>query len=471
MSNRFQFLRQTAAVFMASGLIVNLLPALAASGAYAAETVLRQRPNVIVVLADDLGYECLGCNGGESYDTPHLDQLAAEGVRFTHCFVNPLCTPTRLALMTGRYNFRNYTQFGMLPAGEPTFGHMLQDAGYATCIAGKWQLENPYGHMMHAPQLEENGGVTPDRAGFHEYHVSWGYADPSIADNQWERVRHKGAYGPQLDADYLCDFLERHSERPFFVYFTPILPHNPFTPTPDSPAWKSENRHEDDWRKYMSDMVAYLDKIVGQIIGKLDELGIRERTLIVFLGDNGTHTRVTSQFRGKPFQGGKSWLTDAGTHVPLIVNWKGTVEGGRVLDDLVDPTDLFVTIADATGAKPRKPSGDGVIDGVSVLSRLMGAKKPARNWVLIEYINEFREFFPEQRLAFPGQEGRYVRDHRWKLYDTGKSRRDIPFYKGGQLYDMLRDPREERPIEPGSNAEADAAREKLQAVFATYAWQ
>ncbi len=416
--------------------------------AYAADIALRRRPNVIVIMADDLGYEGLGCNGGESYKTPHLDKLAAGGVRFTNCFVNPVCTPTRLALMTGRYNFRNYTQFGMLPAAEPTFGH-----------------------MMHGPPLEEKGGVTPDRAGFDEYYVSWGYADPSIADNEWERVQHKGAYGPQLDADYLCDFIERHSEEPFFVYFTPILPHNPFTPTPDSPAWKSGNRHEDDWRKYMPDMVAYLDKLVGQLVGKLEELGIREKTLIVFLGDNGTNTRVTSQFLGKPFEGGKVWLTDAGTHVPLIVNWKGIIEGGRVLDDLVDPTDLLVTITDATGAKPRKPPGDGVIDGVSFLPRLMGAKKPARDWVLIEYINEFRKFDPEQRLAFPGQEGRYVRDHRWKLYDAGKSRRDIPFYKGGQLYDMLEDPLEERPIEPGSTAEADAARKKLQAVFAARAWQ
>jgi arylsulfatase A-like enzyme len=445
---------------MACGLIVSLLPGLAASCAHAADSVLRQRPNVIVIMADDLGYECLGCNGGESYQTPHLDQLARTGVRFTHCFVNPLCTPTRVALMTGRYNFRNYERFGSLPEREFTFGHMMQDAGYATCIAGKWQLEG-------------ESGTTPDRAGFDEYYMYGGYpyADPDIKDNNWERVEHKkGEYGPDLCVDYLCDFLDRRSEEPFFIYYAEHLPHFYFTPTPDSPAWESENRLARD-DKYFTDMVEYMDKLVGRIVGKLEDLGVRENTLILFLGDNGTHPSQNSQFRGKPFRGGKSFLTNAGTHVPLIVNWKGRVEGGRVLDDLVDPTDFFATIAEATGAKPRTPPGDGVIDGVSFLPRVMGAQEPARDWVLVEYINEFRKFGPQQRLAFPGNEGRYVRDHRWKLYDAGKSRRDIPFYQGGELYDMQKDPLEERPIEPGSNAEADVARKKLQAVFAARAWQ
>ncbi|MGM0486012.1 MAG: sulfatase-like hydrolase/transferase [Planctomycetota bacterium] len=419
-----------------------------------------ERPNIVLIMADDLGYECLGCNGGESYETPHLDRLAATGARFTHCFVNPICTPTRVALMTGRYNFRNYERFGTLPKNEFTFGHMMQDAGYATCIVEKWQLDG-------------KGGTTPDRAGFDEYYMKPGdrfnYADPFIQDNNWERVRHKGEYGPDLCVDYLCDFLDRHEDEPFFVYYPMALTHFPFKPTPDSDAWESGNRHEDDWRKYMPDMVAYMDKLVGRIVGKLDELGVRENTLIMFLGDNGTDRRVTSRFDGKPFKGGKGWLTDAGTHVPMIVNWKGTIAGDRVLNDLVDPTDFFATIADVTGAKPRTPPGDGVIDGVSFLPRLMGAEEPARDWLLIELINEFRMFGENQ--AFAGHEGRYVRDHRWKLYAAGKSRRDIPFYKGGQLYDMLSDPREESPIKPGSNAEADAARKRLQAVFGAHAWE
>ena len=112
-----------------------------------------KRPNILLIMADDLGYECLRSNGGTSYSTPNLDRLAATGVRFTHCFVNPICTPTRVALMTGRYNSRNYIRFGALPAKEPTFGHTMQDAGYATCIVEKWQLSG-------------EGGTRPDQAGF-----------------------------------------------------------------------------------------------------------------------------------------------------------------------------------------------------------------------------------------------------------------------------------------------------------------
>jgi arylsulfatase A len=423
----------------------------------------RTRPNVILIMADDLGYECLRCNGGTSYATPNLDRLAKTGVRYTHCYVNPLCTPTRVALMTGRFNFRNYTRFGTLPESEFTFGHMMQDAGYATCIVEKWQLDG-------------KGGTRPDKAGFDEYFMKPGdafnYADPFIRDNTWERVQHKGAYGPDLCVDYLCNFIERHKNKPFFAYYPMALTHFPFKPTPDSPAWKSGDRHEEDWKKYFPDMVVYMDKLVGRVVDKLEKLGIRDNTLILFLGDNGTDTRIISQFRGQPYPGGKSWLTDAGTHVPLIISWPAEVESGRVFDDLVDPTDLFMTISEATGAKPRRPPGDGMIDGASLLPHLRGAENPAQDWVLIELINEFRKFGEKQRPAFAGHEGRYVRNHRWKLYDAGKSRRDIPFYKGGDLFDMVNDPEEKHPIARESmESEAAAARKKLQAIFDDHPWE
>ncbi len=423
----------------------------------------KHRPNVLLIMADDLGYECLRCNGGTSYSTPNLDRLAETGVRFTHCFVNPLCTPTRVALMTGRYNFRNYVRFGTLPQEEFTFGHMMQDAGYATCIVEKWQLNG-------------KGGTTPDKAGFDEYFMKPGdafnYADPYIRDNTWEKRQHKGAYGPDLCVDYLCGFMQRNKDRPFFAYYPMALTHFPFKPTPDSPAWASGNRHEDDWKKHMPDMVAYMDKLVGRLVAKLEELDIRENTLILFLGDNGTDTRVTSRLRGKPYRGGKGWLTDAGTHVPMIASWKGVVPGGRVLDDLVDATDFFATIAEATGAKPRRPPGGGVIDGVSFLPRLMGGEEAAREWILIELINEFRTFGKKRRPAFAGHEGRYVRNHRWKLYAAGQSKRDIPFYKGGALHDMLNDPQEKHPIPPGSGGEdAAEARKELQTVLKDHRWE
>ena len=144
------------------------------------------RPNVVLILVDDLGYEALGTYGGVSYETPELDRLAASGVRFTHAYATPLCAPSRLQLMTGRYTHRNYTEWGVLPKGEITFGNVLRDAGYATYVAGKWQL---WGHTLiwdpEGPCCPQQG-QTPTDAGFNEY-LLWylgtkggRYADPVL---------------------------------------------------------------------------------------------------------------------------------------------------------------------------------------------------------------------------------------------------------------------------------------------------
>ncbi|MEO0510466.1 MAG: sulfatase-like hydrolase/transferase [Verrucomicrobiota bacterium] len=421
------------------------------------------KPNVLLILADDMGYECLTANGGESYQTPNLDNLAQTGARYTHCYVNPICTPTRVALMTGCYNYRNYIQFGSLKANEHTFGHMMQDAGYQTCIIEKWQLN-------------DKGGTTPDKAGFEEYFIkpgnTYNYADPFIQDNQWKKVKHEGVYGPDLCLEYAMSFVERNKNQPFFLYYPMSLPHFPFNPTPDSTTWENGDRHEDDWEKYMPDMIAYMDKQIGQLVDRLNTLGIRENTLILFVGDNGTDGRVTSEFNGSSFKGGKSWLTDAGTHVPMIVNWKGTVSGGQILDDLIDPTDFMATIAEVTGATPRTPQDGNPIDGISFLPKLIGTVGPEREWVLLELINEFRTRDGGKRHFFAGHEGRCVRNHQWKLYAEGESRRNIAFDKSGQFFDMLNDPLEKEPISlEQAGAEARAAFKKLAKVIEERPWK
>jgi len=400
----------------------------------------RSKPNVILIMADDLGYECLSCNGSTTYRTPNLDRLAQTGARFTHCYVNPLCTPTRTPLMTGRYTFRHYTTFGCLPQGEKTFGHMMRNAGYATCVVGKWQLAHG------SPP-----GQSPEEAGFDEYFMkvdndSKGYADPVIYSKHLEPMEIPGSYGPDLFYEYIAGFLARHQDKPFFLYYPMFLTHFDFKPTPDSAQWKTGDRHEKHTRFYM-DMVAYMDKNVGRIIEKLDALGLRENTLVMFLGDNGTHRSIISHMEDKTIHGGKSLLNEAGTHVPMIVNWPGTVPAGQVRDDLINPTDFFATIREATGAAALRPPGDGVLDGVSFLAGVTGRSGTARKWILIEYV------FENRGRMFIGHEGRYVRNHRWKLYATGISRRlddqgkEIPFYRGGQLFDMIDDPDETSPIE------------------------
>ncbi|MCG8584993.1 MAG: sulfatase-like hydrolase/transferase, partial [Pirellulales bacterium] len=188
-----------------------------------------ERPNIVLIMADDMGYECVSANGGAPYKTPHLDKLAEGGMRFTHCHSQPICTPTRVQIMTGRYNSRNYVKFGVLDPQEKTFGNMMRDAGYATCIVGKWQLKG--------------GFEGPKNFGFDEYCL-WQltrrpnrYPNPGLEINGKEVDYKNGEYGPDVVTDYACDFMERNKDKPFFLYYPMMLPHWPFEPTPDSKDW------------------------------------------------------------------------------------------------------------------------------------------------------------------------------------------------------------------------------------------
>jgi len=415
--------------------------AMAAAGGVSCGWEEKPPTNVILIMADDLGWETLGCYGGTAYPTPVLDELAWTGARFNHCYSQPLCTPTRVQLMTGQYNFRNYIGFGVLKPGEPTFGHMMQEAGYATCAVGKWQLWG-----ANDSRGMGGRGVYPDEAGFDEYclwqieEIGERYADPLMYLNNRKPEKLAGAYGPDVATDYLLDFVERQGGQPFFAYYPMILPHDPFVPTPDSPEWLTGDRRQRGER-FFGDMVTYVDKLVGRITQKLDELGIRENTLVMFLGDNGTNRSITSPTTQGGVTGHKGFPDDGGTRVPLIAHWPGTVPGGQVLDDLVDTTDFLPTIAAVTGA--RLPPGVQV-DGRSFEPQLMGETGNPREWVFCHYDPDWGNF----------TRSRFARDQRWKLYDDGR------------LYDVPADPLEEHPLEPGSGGpEAAVARQRLQEVL------
>ena len=189
---------------------------LATNSALAADA---QKPNIILIMADDLGYETLGCNGSESYKTPNLDELAATGVRFDRCQVQPVCTPTRVQLMTGISNARNYINFGNMDQKATTFGNLFKNAGYATGIAGKWQL----GRDKDLPQ----------RFGFDEACL-WQhtrrpprYANPGLEYNGEERDFTNGEYGPDLVNDFALEFITKNKSKPFFLYYPMMLTHSP----------------------------------------------------------------------------------------------------------------------------------------------------------------------------------------------------------------------------------------------------
>ena len=360
-------------------------------GAFTAQA--NDQPNIILIMADDMGYEALSSNGSESCKSPNLDKLAAKGVRFTNCFSNPICTPSRVKLMTGQYNVRNYVKFGWLDREQTTFAHQLKAAGYATAIAGKWQL----GRDKDSPQhfgFEQSCLWQHTRSGRSNEdgkNIDRRFVNPQLEFNGVEKDFTNGEYGPQVCTDFICDFIDKNKKKPFLVYYPMILTHCPFDPTPDSTDWDPKRLgsttykgDRNDPQRHFRDMVAYADKAVGQIVSQLGKSGVRDNTLIIFTGDNGTDTPIVTPWNGKKVVGGKGTMNDTGTRVPLIVNWPaGIRKAGRVVDDLVEFTDVFPTICEVTTAKlPKNHPGDGA-SIVPVLRNQAGARK--KDWVYIWY--------------------------------------------------------------------------------------
>ena len=400
-----------------------LLPAAASQEA--------KKPNVVLILADDLGAECLGSYGCTSYKTPHLDALARSGLKFENAYCTPLCSPSRVQLMTGRYGFRTgWTQLigaegdqHFDPGKERTFGHLLKAAGYATGIAGKWQLCHFDKHPDHLREcgFDESCMWTWQWEGKR----SSRYWNPSVWQNGKMLPDTDGKYGPDIFSDFACDFIRRHKDTPFFFYYPMALVHEPFEPTPDNKNGKG--------KKVFPDMVAYMDKIVGKIVATLDECKLRENTLVLFTGDNGTTKGIPSQVGDKTVIGGKSTMKDTGSHVPLIASWPGTAPAGKALDDMVDFSDVVPTLCDLTGAK--LPTA--TVDGRSFAEQVRGRKGTPREWVFVQL-----------------GKNRFVRDQRWKLHSDGR------------LFDLRNDPDEEKPLAGESvPPEATSARKRFEDVL------
>ncbi|MHC4876893.1 MAG: sulfatase-like hydrolase/transferase [Planctomycetota bacterium] len=360
-------------------------------------------PNIVLIMADDVGYECFGCYGSRQYQTPHIDQLAAEGMRFRHCYSQPLCTPTRIKIMTGISNVRNYAGFSVLRRDQKTFAHYLKRAGYSTVIGGKWQLLG----AEHYSERFRGKGSLPQDMGF-DRHCLWQvdklgdrFWNPKLTIDGTTRQFDKDDYGPDIVTNYLLDFMSEHADddAPMFVYYPMILVHNPFLPTPDSQSRQSKDKQQN-----FEDMVAYMDKLVGRIVDHTKELGIADNTLILFTGDNGTNKAIKSQLGGRTIRGGKGKTTDSGTREPLVAWWPGTIKPGQVTDQLVEFSDFLPTFQALAAASI--PDG---LDGISFAPLLKGEDGPAREWMYCFYHPR-----PER-----GQAKRFVRDQRWKLYGDG----------------------------------------------------
>ena len=377
-----------------------------------------RRPNIIFILADDYGLDGVGCYGSDRYKTPNLDALAKTGLRFETCYSAPLCGPTRCLFITGRYAFRtggltNRSAGRPSSSDQPSVAKVLKQAGYATCCDGKWR------------QM----GQTPGDWGFEEY-----LTDPTAGGWYWVKSYTKNGqlvthdeqvYFPDVMHQFAVDFITRHREKPFFLYYSMHLVHGPILRTPDSKSREKAG--------FYADNVAYMDKLVGKLVAELDRLNLRDRTVIVFSGDNGT-ARRSGTIGGRQIHGAKGSMLEGGARVPLIVNWKGTAPEGKVLKDLVDFSDLLPTFADLTGAK--LPQGV-TFDGRSFAPQLRGQAGSPRQWAFVQLGAAW-----------------YVREPLWKLNQKG------------ELFNMKQAPFEEKPIPADTqDAEALAARKRLQGVL------
>jgi arylsulfatase A-like enzyme len=427
-------------------------------------------PNVVFILIDNCGQEWFGCYGSEEGRTPNIDRLARDGVRFEHCYTFPVCGPSRIQLLTGRYPFHHgfvmhhdaalYSGGGLDWRREVVLARPLRDAGYATGICGKWQVNNLYDQpdALKEHGFEESlvwpGSIDRDKITADDWqrfqsaieardsqtlsdlnrHIESRYWDPVVLRNG-QRERLTGKFGPDVFQEFALDFMTRHRDGPFFLYYPMTLTHGQsfiehVVPTPINCA-TGRPEHE-----MYGEMVEYADCLVQGVIDKLDELGLRENTIVFVASDNGSESALTARMNGRTVHGGLYQLTEAGGDVALVANGPKRIPGGRTIA-LADFTDIYPTVCELAGV----PLPAGVtIDGRSHAGVLRGSPdaKPAREWMFNQYAAR-----------------RVVRDGRFKLYSTG------------ELFDVAADREEKNDLAANSDADVVAARSRLEQVLAS----
>ncbi|MFZ5832463.1 MAG: sulfatase-like hydrolase/transferase [Planctomycetota bacterium] len=434
---------------MRQQLAAALLTVFGVIGVFTATAAAAERPNVIVIMADDLGAKELACYGHPSHQTPHLDQLAASGVKFETCYATPICHPTRFEIMTGQYGCTNgIYNFGSRRGGpahdDPnenianhmTFGQVFKQNGYATALAGKWQLSGKvptlikecgfdeylmwaYDNNLPPGVKHEGGREGTDRTSR--------YFHPSLMKNGEYLPTKPDDYGPDMFNAFVLDFARKHRQQPFFVYYPMCLTHGPYYTTPNttqSPDDRFVNKKEN-----FASNVAYLDKLIGRLVAGLEEAGLRERTFILFTGDNGTG----GDGKGQP--------TELGARVPMIVVGPGVKALGSS-PALVDLSDVFPTILELAGIE-KDPSLK--FDGQSFAPVLRGEKEQVRDWIF--------SYIADRRI---------VRDQRWLLEDNS------PLHYG-RLYDCgaSRNGEGYREVTESTDPEVLAVRKRFDAIIAT----
>ena len=380
------------------------------------------RPNIVVFLTDDQGYGDVGCYGSDTLETPHIDRLCIEGMKFTDFYVHQRCSPTRLAFMTGSYAHRagatkviyHRDRIGIHP-DEITTPELLRDAGYATAIVGKWHLGewdafNPVRHGFDSffgfmTDADKNTGVFRDRQ--------------RIED---AGKKTDGVHSPRLLAA-ATEFIQARKDRPFFLYYASPLPHTPWIP---NERFRGTSKRGD-----YGDVIHEIDWQVGELLQVLESTGVADNTLFVFASDNGPVLGIDGGDAG-PFRDGKWTDFEGGIRVPCLMRWPKVIQPGTVNDQITGIIDFLPTFCAIAGVNP---PNDRVIDGRNILP----------------YLRSDRLASPvHETFAVPGS---VIRNERWKLLvkklnPGGKSGRSgkRPSAAAGSLFDLKTDPGETRDV-------------------------
>ncbi len=383
-----------------------------------------KKPNIIFILADDLGIDGVSAYGADFFKTPIIDKLAREGIRYTNAYTVPLCGPSRALILSGRYGFRtgavNQDMTGEIkPSAENFMPAILKKAGYTSSMIGKWgQLPLDPGSFGFDDYLRFFGSGS--------YVNEVGKKDKYVVNGK-EAVLKDGEYMPDLMHDHMVNFLAQHKKDPFYLYYSLSHVHGEIVATPDTKPGTT------DYKELYADNISYMDKLVGRLVHTLDSLKLRENTLIVFFGDNGTAGQAAQigRVQGQKLSGKKGTMQECGSLVPMIVNWPGMIKKPGVSSNLIDAADFIPTFAELAGAP--LPTNN-VLDGVSFAYQLNGGKGTAREWIFTGLGNDW-----------------YVRSANWKLM------------RSGELYDMRKAPFEETLVVLDDKTTIE--KQKLQAVL------
>ncbi len=422
-----------------------------------ANTNSTMKPNIIFIMADDLGYGDLGCYGQKRIQTPNIDRLAREGTRFTQCYAgSSVCAPSRCTLMTGKHNGHgrirdNIPHYVFLRPDDLTVAEVLKQAGYTTGAIGKWSLGNPgsWGIPNYQGFDDWFGHLNQDQA--HFYYPDYLWDNNRVRLLSGNRAGKTGDYTHDLFTERALQFINKNSTNPFFLYLAYTIPHwsdyDKSTPM-SQPVPTDEPYGNRDWpqtEKNYAAMITRMDRDVGRILGLVQDLGLDENTIIFFTSDNGpcpTESHDVEFFNSNgPLRGVKRELYEGGIRVPMIARWPGNVPAGRVSDQVWAFWDVMPTFAELAGLPPISD-----IDGFSMVPALMGkTQKEQHDYLYWDYGHSRKTFWQA------------VRSGEWKGVRKGAIGTECPL----ELYNLEQDISEQHNV---ANQNPDVVK-KIEAIM------